>query len=106
MTELIDTLRNTFDYVIIDTPPLNLFADAMELLPLSDYNFLIARNKVTKTTHLSASLKLIDSKKIKDISLIFNDIPRDKKMKDYGAYYYTENTEKKKSSRKKIKLKV
>lgn len=38
---LIDNLKNEFDIVIIDTPPLNLVADAMLVYPLCDFSLIV-----------------------------------------------------------------
>ncbi len=107
MQQLIEQLKKEYDYIIIDTPPLNLFADALEILPMVDYTFLLVRNKYTKSTHLSGTMDLLNKRTVKDISVIFNDIPRDKKKrKEYGAYYYNGQNGKSKKSVKKVKIKA
>ena len=39
--QLIDAARNTFDYIIIDTPPMSLMADAEVLAGLADMSILV-----------------------------------------------------------------
>ena len=104
MVELIETLKENFDYIIIDTPPINLFSDALEVLPHADYSFLLVRNKFTKTPYLTSAVELIHNKKIKDISIIFNDVAKSKKRKEYGAYYYSNQNGKSKKSLRKVKV--
>lgn len=89
MRELIDYLKINYDYIIIDTPPIGLVSDAMELLKYSDYNILIVRQGVTRKDALSMVNELYLDGKLKNFSVLFNDIELIMKRKSiYGGYVY------------------
>ena len=47
-TKLLDKLRETYDYIIIDTPPAGLVTDATIIMNYSDISFSIVRAKYTR----------------------------------------------------------
>lgn len=49
MSLLLDGLKDYYDYIIIDTPPINMVSDALVLTPKTDGLVLVARQG--KTTH-------------------------------------------------------
>jgi capsular exopolysaccharide synthesis family protein len=49
-------LANIFDYVIVDTPPLNDYSDGANIAALGDGTILLARIRSTKTTALRRAL--------------------------------------------------
>lgn len=77
------TESQEFDYIIIDTPPILLFSDALHMSTLSDHCLYVVRQGVTRTS----SLGLISEKHkkgfLKNVSLVVNDI----KMKRTQGYY-------------------
>ncbi len=50
---LINVYRETFDYILIDCPPVGLVTDAMLLLPFIDSCFYLVRHEVTKLQNLN-----------------------------------------------------
>lgn len=57
MGELLDTLTNHFDFVIVDAPPLLLVTDAAVLSHIADGALLVAASGVTRTQHLTSSIQ-------------------------------------------------
>jgi capsular exopolysaccharide synthesis family protein len=47
-TELLDTLKEQYDYIIIDTPPAGLVTDATIIMNYSDISFAVVRAKYTR----------------------------------------------------------
>jgi Mrp family chromosome partitioning ATPase len=41
MSELIEELKKTYDYIILDTPPVGLVSDALELAQYSDVTYIL-----------------------------------------------------------------
>ena len=82
--ELIQYLKNNYDYIIIDTPPIGLVADAMELFKYSDAIMYIIRQNYTQRK----MPKMIDDKykngEVKNISYVLNDFS----VKDGYGYGY------------------
>ncbi|WMN06819.1 polysaccharide biosynthesis tyrosine autokinase [Marivirga arenosa] len=89
MNEFMVKLREEFDAIIIDTSPIGLVADAMELLPHVDHTLLIVRQGVSMKQALNMVNGLYNEGKIKPMSVIFNDIQlRRRGYGYYGGYIY------------------
>lgn len=67
-------LKSMFDYIIIDTPPLNAFPDAMTLTGISDQIYLTARSNFTSKTSLIDCVRSFHLSDIKISGFILNDI--------------------------------
>ena len=97
MTNLMDHLRENFDYIIMDTPPVGLVTDAQILGEYADTCLYIVRHQYTMKTQV----QLLDSyhrgKKLPNMGVILNDIKAgDAYRYNYGGYgygngYYSEN---------------
>jgi len=89
MNALMLELKEEFDAIIIDTSPIGLVADAMELLPHVDHTLLIVRQGVSMKQALNMVNGLYNEGKIKPMSVIFNDIQlRRRGYGYYGGYIY------------------
>ena len=89
MAELIANLKQRYDYIIVDTPPIGLVSDAMELFKYSNYNVLIVRQGVTPKAALRMVNDLNLEGKIQNFTVLFNDIKLIKKRNSYyGGYLY------------------
>ena len=89
MRELMTFLKDKYDYIIIDTPPIGLVSDAMELFKYSDYNILIVRQRVTHKAALDMVNELYLEGKLQHFSVVFNDIELIRRRKSiYGGYVY------------------
>ena len=89
MRLLINYLKENYDYVIIDTPPIGLVSDAMELFKYCDYNILIVRQGVTDKAALGMVNELYLEGKLKNFSVLLNDIELLRRRKSiYGGYVY------------------
>ena len=83
MEKVIEKLREEYDYVIIDTNPIGLVADAQILSSKVDGVILVARYEKTKKENLLSCEKMIDKVGGNTIGVVLNGI--DEKR---GKYYY------------------
>ncbi|MFQ7000906.1 MAG: CpsD/CapB family tyrosine-protein kinase [Clostridium sp.] len=83
MEKVIEKLREDYDYVIIDTNPIGLVADAQILSSKVDGVILVARYEKTKKENLLSCKKMIDQVGGNTIGVVLNGI--DEKR---GKYYY------------------
>lgn len=83
MEKVIEKLREEYDYVIIDTNPIGLVADAQILSSKVDGVILVARYEKTKKENLLSCKKMIDQVGGNTIGVVLNGI--DEKR---GKYYY------------------
>ncbi len=83
---LFEILKEKYDYIIIDTPPVGLVADALELFVYADAIIYMIRQNYTQR----GMPKMIDSKyemgEVKHISYVLNDF--EVKNKYGGGYGY------------------
>ena len=84
MKELINELKEIYDYVIIDTPPLTACNDAAIISKLADaIIFNIAINQGKKKEIKSSIEELLDAK----ANIIGINVTK-ANLKDRGEYYY------------------
>lgn len=83
---LLATLRNTFDYVVIDTPPLSLFVDAAVVSSLADGVVMVVRQRSTKKRAVRNALVQLASANAHVLGLVLTFTQ--KGDDDYYYYYY------------------
>jgi capsular exopolysaccharide synthesis family protein len=71
--ELMQHLRSAYDFVVLDTPPVTLIADAFELMRYSDVNMYVMRQGVTPRSFVSLVEGMHQSKQIKNGCVVLND---------------------------------
>ena len=86
LKKFFDTLKINYDYIIIDSPPVQPVSDTLILAQAVDYNFFIIRAEETKTGSLMSSIKKIKSVGAKIDGIVLNDL--DLSGRGYGYYNY------------------
>jgi succinoglycan biosynthesis transport protein ExoP len=86
MTTLVDGLKNHFDYIFIDLPPITSVADALILSPLIDGYLLVVRNNVTEYRAVADALEQMRIANAKVIGFIYNDAETSGGGKYYRYY--------------------
>lgn len=71
---LLNSLKEKYDYILIDTPPLGLVTEGYLLMKLSDLNLLVIRENVTPKKQLGSLLKELESRKINNLYWLYNDV--------------------------------
>jgi tyrosine-protein kinase Etk/Wzc len=84
--DLIEVYQKSFDYVILDTPPIGLVSDALLLAPVIDTCFYLVRHEVTHRNQLNRLKELAQQKRFKSLNVIFNGVNY-KNSKEYGYGY-------------------
>jgi capsular exopolysaccharide synthesis family protein len=86
-SELIKELKNEFDYIIIDSPPIGLVTDGLILSAYADHTMYVVRQAFTPIATLKNAEELYQSGKFKSLSIVFNDISVNKYGYSYGYSY-------------------
>jgi capsular exopolysaccharide synthesis family protein len=101
LDELINYLESKYEYLIIDTTPSGMVADATLLLKYASLTLLVCRKDHTRKDTLADVLNLFTINGIENFEVIYNDI--EAKESRYGQYhgYYDQKKKHKKKSRQK-----
>jgi tyrosine-protein kinase Etk/Wzc len=88
LDELMNYLQTKYEYIIIDTTPAGLVADASLMMKYASLNLLVCRNNHTRKDIFKDVLNILSINKIKNFDVIFNDLSLKKSR--YGRYnhYY------------------
>ena len=82
---MVDTLKDKYDYIILDTAPLMLVTDSLLVSEVADVTLYVTRSKYTEKSLIDFANKVIDAGKIKNAAFILNDV--DKDYFGYGNKY-------------------
>ena len=101
MLELIQILKEQYDVIIIDSPPLGLVTDSQVLMPHADHTIFVVRQNYTTIPLLKNVQEAYSGGKVKNISLLLNDVKVANMGYGYGyGYGYYEEDER--NNRKKL----
>jgi capsular exopolysaccharide synthesis family protein len=85
MKALIEALRKVFDYVILDTPPVQAVTDAQILSTRADGTLLVVKAETTKKDSVINTVNLLKKVNANIIGTILNGV--DTKRNNYYYYY-------------------
>ncbi len=92
MNNLLNELKQKYDYIILDTPPLGLVTDALEIAENTDVILYIVRQNYTKKEMIKSLNNRVKRGELKNVSLILNDFENKAKYGyGYGYGYGTNN---------------
>ncbi len=89
MGALLATLSKTYDYIVIDSPPVMAVADSIALSVMSDGVVLVAAGGQTPKQQVRAAIARLHQANAKIIGFVLNKV-RIQKF-DYPFYYYAES---------------
>ncbi len=92
MRELLETCQHIYDLVIIDTPPIGYFSDALLLARYADVIALVSRYNKTSRKELLSSIDLLKKANVTALGVILNGIPTGT-QNAYGYYGYGSEAE-------------
>lgn len=84
MAELMAELKSKYDYIVLDTPPVGLVSDALELAQYCDVTLYIVRQNFTKKEMITLLNNRVKRGELKNTSIILNGFENKAK---YGAGY-------------------
>lgn len=84
MKEMIEELKKKYDYIILDTPPVGLVSDALELAQFADVTLYIVRQNYTKKDMITLLNTRIKRGELNNASIVLNGYENKAK---YGSGY-------------------
>lgn len=103
MTDFFKTVREHYDYIIVDTPPIGVLSDAYVIMKYSDMNIYVIREGYSKRNFISTLDDLNTEGKVWNMQIVLNAAGLSKSFNaSYGHYhgysgkyrYYADNEEK------------
>lgn len=82
---LINSLKEDYDYIILDTAPLMLVTDSFLISDVADVTIYVSRSKHTEKSLIDFANKNIETGRIKNVAFVLNDV--DKDYFGYGNKY-------------------
>ncbi len=84
LKEMFALLREMYDYIIVDTSPIGLVADAYALAPMMDANLFVVRSEKTNKSFYKKLNEQLKADKINHVYNILNDVNTENTA--YGKY--------------------
>lgn len=81
-SNLIANLQQTYDVIILDTPPIGLVTDAIMAMKKADLKLFVVRAEYSQSNYLKTVNRLVEVNKFSNIGLVVNG------MKRGGSYGY------------------
>jgi capsular exopolysaccharide synthesis family protein len=85
MKQVVETLSQNFDHVVIDSPPVASFADSLILSSLVDGVIIVIKGSVTPREMAQRTRSLLQSVGAKILGVVVNQI----KLQPHDYYYYS-----------------
>jgi tyrosine-protein kinase Etk/Wzc len=90
-SNMLEELSQSYDVVILDTPPLFPMSDALIIGRLCGTNYFVARSNHSKISEVSNGLSYISTSNVNLNGIILNGLHKDLSDDYYNKYYYNED---------------
>lgn len=88
MHELIGRMREKFDYIILDTPPINMVTDAVVLGTIVDGYLFIVRAKESERGAVLHAIDQLSYSQAKILGFVLNGVALEKTSYGYSKHHY------------------
>jgi capsular exopolysaccharide synthesis family protein len=92
MRQLVDEARATFDWVIIDTPPIGLLSDASLLADIADGTLLVVKAEATPYDVVQQAVSALGKDRI--LGVVLNQASESGPAEKYHSYYHVADSPK------------
>ena len=86
MEKILEKLREVYDVIILDTPPVGLVTDARVLMDYADMSIYLFRANISKKEYLQNLKRITQHKELQNLGIVLNDVQSSKS--GYGGYGY------------------
>lgn len=84
LDKLIKDLREQFDYIIIDTPPIGLVSDSLILNRIADVSLYVVRADYTPKKNIEDATIIYNEDKLENMYFVLNSVDYNKRNYRYG----------------------
>ena len=80
-------LKEMYDFIIIDTPPIGLVSDAFLLMKYTDANLILVRQNFTYKKVFTSIIRDMEQRKLPNLAILINDVKTGRNAYGYGYGY-------------------
>lgn len=91
MEELLRKLEKNYDYIIIDSPPVNVVSDALGLIKQVDGVIMVVKEKVTSHPNIGKALAKYQIVEARLLGFVINGVSFSQGSRKKSHYYYYQN---------------
>jgi capsular exopolysaccharide synthesis family protein len=84
MKNLLSDLSEKYDYILIDTPPINILSDGLSLATISDGVVLVVRQEHSTHDEIKQALSSLKFISVKVLGIVYNGASTEKAGSPYG----------------------
>ncbi|MDD4235146.1 MAG: polysaccharide biosynthesis tyrosine autokinase [Bacteroidales bacterium] len=84
---LLSELKQNYDYIIIDTPPIGIVTDAMISYQIADYPIYVTRSEISPKVFIEHINEFAETSKLKNLSIVLNGVESSNSAYGYGYKY-------------------
>ena len=86
MERILQELRNEYDVIVLDSPPVNVVTDAVVLAPRSDGVLFLVRANYSERGAVIRAVEQMEYAKVKILGFVLNEVETEKTPFGYGKY--------------------
>ena len=91
LDNLISHLKTKYDYIVIDTTPVGIVADAILLMKYASKVLMVIRNNYTRKDIFSNVINNLKTNKLSNYEIVYNDLNLHKSSYRHYSNYYIRN---------------
>ncbi len=91
LDHLINQLKTQYDYIVIDTTPVGIVADAILMMKYASRVLMVIRNNYTRKDVFANVLSNLKANKLTNFDIIYNDLNLHKSSYRHYSNYYIRN---------------
>lgn len=80
-------LKEKYEYIFVDTPPIGMVADALLLIKYSEVTIYVARHNMTLKKVFANVIQNLRKRGLTNVNIVINDVPAGKKFLSYSQGY-------------------
>ncbi len=89
VNEIINELREEYDYVIIDSPPVGAISDTLVLMKMVDISLIVFRSEFSEKEYVKSIDEMVRTYDLKNVGLILNAVKPNNISQGFFKYSYT-----------------
>ncbi len=89
LSNIMDKLRESYDYIIIDAPPMGSLTDAILLMKLADISLIVFKSEFSEKEFIESLEDMIESYNLENVGIILNSVKEKNMSQSFFKYSYT-----------------